>query len=156
MSEPEEIQVPVQFIRDDEFEAKDWPEYDVPISPECSEEDFQKEFCDVINELENVLLIEGWKRGLMRPHDDYEIAMESWRPHRSLDFSIISDRILTPHFLPLLAGFLRTLHNRWMLHISDERWTPESGCAIDFKIVVEPDMIWVTCENPDILPKLGI
>ena len=60
VSEPEEIQVPVQFIRDDEFEAKDWPEYDVPISPECSEEDFQKEFCDVINELENVLLIEGW------------------------------------------------------------------------------------------------
>lgn len=156
MSEPEEIQVPVQFITDYEFEAKDWPEYTVEITPECSEEDFQREFCAVIEELENGLLLEGWKRGLLKPHDDYDIAVDAWRPHRSLDMSIQSNRILTPQILPMLAAFLRQLKNRWMIHISDERWTPETGCNIDFKIVVEPDMIWMAVENNDILPMLSL
>lgn len=156
MNEAEEVQVPVQFIMDDEFEAKDWPEYEAPITSEYSEEDFQKEFCDIIEKLENALLLAGWKRGLLRPHDDYDISMESWRPHRSLDMGILSDRILCPNFIPVLVVFLRQQRNRWMVSISDERWTPETGCVVDFKIVVEPDMVWTTFENDDILRMLGI
>lgn len=156
MTEPEDIQVPVQFIMDDEFEAKDWPEYGVPITPEFSEEDHQREFCKIIEDLEGVLLLEGWKRGLLKPHDDYDIAVDSWRPHRSLDMSIQSDRILSPVFIPTLVGFLRQHKYRWMVHIADERWTPETGYNIDFKMVVEPDMVWVVSHSEDVLRKLGI
>lgn len=156
INEPAEGEVGITFLSDDEFEAKDWPEYGAVITPEFTEEEFQQEFCDIIKDLENALLLEGWKRGLLKPHDDYDISMDCSRIHRSLDIGIISDRVLCPTFLPILAGFLRRQRNRWMLHISDERWSPDTGYCIDFKLVVEPDMIWIVQNGEDILGKLGL
>ena len=156
MKEAEEVQVPVNFITDEEFEAKDWPEYGVTVSEEFPEEDFQRDFCRIVESLENALVLEGWKRGLIRPHDDYEIFVEGYRPHRSLDFGIISDRMLCPILIPVLVAFLRLQSERWMIHISDERWTPETGYNIGFKMVVEPDAVWFVTHNEDTLMRLGI
>jgi hypothetical protein len=156
MNEPEEVEVDVQFISDDDFEAKDWPEYGAPITPEYSEEDFQKEFSGIVENLEKALLAEGWKRGPLKPHDDYDVSMDCSHVHRSLDIGILSDRMVCPLLFPALLEFLHRQRERWMFAISDERWSPDTGCNIYFKIVVEPDMIWVVVHDDDIPRKLGI
>ena len=40
--------------------------------------------------------------------------------------------------------------------VADERWRPESGFYVDFKVVVEQDTISAVINDEEILDKLGI
>lgn len=151
-----EEQVDVCILSDDEFEAKDWPEYGVQITPEYTEPEFQRDYIAANESLETILTEEGWKRGIKKPDDDFDLAVDPTLPHRSLSVSIWTDNILCPRLLSVLLEFLRLQKDRWMITVADERSTPETGFYVDFKMVVERDTISVVINDEDILDKLGI
>jgi len=151
-----EEEVDVCILSDDEFEAKDWPEYGVQITPEYTEAEFQRDYIAANESLVTALTQESWKRGIRKPHDDFDLTLDPTLPHRSLSLSMWTDKMLCPQLLSVLLEFLRLQKDRWMITVADERWTPETGFYIDFKMVVERDTISVVIYSEDILDKLGI
>ncbi len=146
-----QVQVEVAFLPRDEFAEKDWGAYSVPISPQYTEDDFQKEYYGSIEKLGKTLRAEGWKRGYDEKAD-FDILEDWYSPHRSLGLGLISSRIVSPRLLPVLDDFLRCQRHRWMINVTDERRTGH----IDFKMVLEIGKITMFALNDKVVEAFGI
>src|SRR5207248_243441 len=99
----------------DTYNGLEWSGYAIEVNAAFTKEQARNEYYDRLNEL-----IEALKR--LGSHNafgegDFATGSDCYGPHRSLSFTITSDRLLTPKLIPIVQSLIRSFPHPYIVSV---------------------------------------
>ena len=141
----------------DSYIQLDWSRYAIQVTESFSEEHARSECYDCLDELIEALNRLGSHNAF--GEGDFATGSDWYGPHRSLGFTITSDRLLTPELLPTVQSAIRSFSNPYMVNIEYDPFLNGSLHGLnsaDFYATVEADSVTLTHNDELVLSLLGL
>jgi hypothetical protein len=151
------MNVKIALLDFDTYNQLDCSRFAIQVNETFTEEDARSEHFDCRD-----LLIEALKR--FGAHNafgegDFATGSDWYGPHRSLSFTITSDRLLNPLLLPTVQSVIRSFVHPYMVSIEYDPFLNGSRHGLssgDFYATVEADSVTLTLDNELVLSLLGL
>jgi len=141
----------------DTYNDLDWSGYAVEVNAAFTKEQAQSEYYDRLLELIETLKPLGSDSAF--GEGDFATGSDWYGPHRSLSFTITSDRLLTPKLIPTVQSLIRSFPQPYMVSVGYDPFLNGSRHGLsshDFFATVEHDSVTITASNDLVLSLLGL
>lgn len=141
----------------DTYNGLDWSGYAVEVNAAFTKEQAQSEYYDRLDELTEALKHLGLHNAF--GEGDFATSSDWYGPHRSLSFTITSDRLLAPKLISTVQSLIRSFPQPYMVSVGYDPFLNGSRHGLsshDFFATVEHDSVTVTASNDIVLSLLGL
>lgn len=141
----------------DSYIELDWSRYAIAVNPAFTEEQARDEYYNCLDALIAALARLGSHNAF--GEGDFATGSDWYGPHRSLSFTVTSDRLLTPELIPTVQSLIRSFPHPYMVSVGYDPFLNGSRHGLssaDFCAAVEPYSVTIAVNNERVLPLLGL